>query len=272
MQNKKQYLKGKILRENLGISQWYQKKLRSITRTFTKVCVSRLANLYKRDKNQVSFAQDEDIGVAFEIIADFKDKYIKIYNKFAENTVRTFVNKTLSNSDKTVAKSIENMNSEELKVKRNIQSPEIDSTVEAIVSENLSLIKSIPEEFFKKLTFAMSQAVQNGQSLTAFKKQLMKIKGMTERRASMIAKDQSNKAYNAISRRKLQACGVKQFEWIHTGIAKVPRPYHKNVLNHKIFEFDNPPIIDPSTKVRGYPAQLINCRCMMRPVVSFEHK
>ena len=141
------------------------------------------------------------------------------------------------------------MNSEELKVKRNIQSPEIDSTVEAIVSENLSLIKSIPEEFFKKLTFAMSQAVQNGQSLTAFKKQLMKIKGMTERRASMIAKDQSNKAYNAISRRKLQACGVKQF-----------------------FEFDNPPVIDPSTKVRGYPAQLINCRCMMRPVVSFEHK
>lgn len=256
----------------MGISQWYQRKLRSITRTFTKVCISRLSNLYKRDKTQVSFAQDEDINVAFTIIADFKDKYIKIYDKFAEKTVRTFVNKTESNADKTVAKSIENMNSEELKVKRNIQSPEIDYTIEAIVSENLSLIKSIPEEFFKKLTFSMSQAIQNGQNLTEFKKQLMKIKGMTERRATLIARDQSNKAYNAISRRKLQACGVKQFEWIHTGIAKTPRPYHKNVLNHQIFEFDNPPIIDPNTKERGYPAQLVNCRCMMRPVVSFEHK
>lgn len=163
------------------------------------------------------------------------------------------------------------MNTEKLKIKKNIKSPELDSTIKSIVEENLSLIKSIPEEFFKKLTFSMSQAIQNGQILTEFKKQLMKIKGMTERRAALIARDQSNKAYNAISRRKLQACGVKQFEWIHTGIAKTPRPYHKNVLNHKIFEFDNPPIIDPNTNERGYPAQLVNCRCMMRPVVSFEH-
>lgn len=221
----------------------------------------------------MSFAQDEeDVGAAFEVIADFKDKYIDIYDKFAERTVRTFVNRTLDNSDRTVVKSLENMNADKLKIKRNIKSPEIDATVEAIVEENLSLIKSIPEEFFKKLTFSMSQAIQNGQSLTQFKKQLMKVKGMTERRASMIARDQSNKAYNSLSRRKLQACGVSQFEWIHTGIAKTPRPYHKNVLNHKIFDFDEPPVIDPNTGERGYPAQLINCRCMMRPVVSFEHE
>lgn len=232
----------------------------------------RLINLYKRENKQVNFAQDEDIGIAFEIIADFKNKYISIYDKFAERTVKTFVNKTLSNSDKTVAKSLETMNSDKLKIKRNIQSKELDDTTEAIIKENLSLIKSIPEEFFKKLTFAMSQAIQNGQSLTQFKKELMKIKGMTERRASLIARDQSNKAYNAISRRKLQACGVTQFEWIHTGISKVPRPYHKNVLNHNIFDLSKPPVIDTTTGEHGYPGQLINCRCMMRPVVSFEHK
>lgn len=186
--------------------------------------------------------------------------------------MRTFVNKTLTNADKTVVKSIETMNSDKLKVKHNIQSPEVDSTVESIVAENLSLIKSIPEEFFKKLTFAMSQAIQNGQTLTQFKKELMKIKGMTERRAGLIARDQSNKAYNAISRRKLQACGITQFEWIHTGASRVPRLYHKNVLNHKIFDLSKPPVIDPNTGERGYPAQLINCKCMMRPVVSFEHK
>ena len=265
-------MKGKILRENRGISQWYRKKLNSITKTFTKVCISRLINLYKRDKNQVSFAQDEDITFGFEVIVDFEKQYTGIYEKFAEKTVRTFVNKSDSNADYTLRKSLEKMNSDQIKIKKNIKSKELDATIEAIVSENMSLIKSIPEEFFKKLTTAMTQAVQNGESLTQFKKQLMKIKGMTERRASMIAQDQSNKAFNAIARRKAQACGVKQFEWIHTGIAKNPRPYHKNVLNHKIFDFDEPPIIDPNTKIRGYPAQLINCRCMMRPVVSFKHK
>lgn len=231
----------------------------------------RLSNLYKRDKKQVSFAQDEDISFGFEIIADFKNKYTDIYAKFAENTVRTFVNKSNSNADYTLRKSLENMNTDKLKIKRNIQSKELDVTIESIVEENMSLIKSVPEEFFKKLTTTMTLAIQNGYSLTQFKKQLMKVKGMTDRRASMIAKDQSNKAFNAIARRKAQACGVQQFEWIHTGISKTPRPYHKNVLNHKIFDFDNPPVIDPNTNVRGYPAQLVNCKCMMRPVVSFEH-
>ena len=164
------------------------------------------------------------------------------------------------------------MNTDKIKIKRNIKSKELDATIEAIVSENMSLIKSIPEEFFKKLTTTLTLAIQNGTSLTQFKKQLMKIKGMTERRATLIARDQSNKAYSAIARRKAQACGITQFEWIHTGIAKSPRLYHKNVLNHKIFDLAKPPVIDPNTGERGYPAQLINCRCMMRPVVSFEHK
>lgn len=231
-----------------------------------------MINAYKRNKNQVSFATDEDVGVVFEIIGDFKEKYVKIYDKFAEKTVRTFVNKTESNADQTVVKSIQNMNSEELKIQKNIKSPEIDATIEAIVSENLALIKNIPEEYFKKLTFAMSQAVQNGQSLTSFKQQLMKIKGMTERRAALIATDQSNKAYQAISRRKLQACGVKHFEWVYTYASKEPRIFHRDTLNGQIFEFDNPPVIDRSTGEKGFPGQLVNCKCMMRPIVNFEHK
>ena len=37
-------------------------------------------------------------------------------------------------------------------------------------------------------------------------------------------------------------------------------------MNGYVFPIDFPPIIDRKTGERGYPGQLINCKCHMEPV------
>ena len=68
--------------------------------------------------------------------------------------------------------------------------------------------------------------------------------------------------------------GFTHFEWIHSGGSQQPRSYHMRAhpsgLNHGIFRIDEPPVIDPNTGTRGFPGDLPNCRCTMRPVLKFE--
>ena len=65
--------------------------------------------------------------------------------------------------------------------------------------------------------------------------------------------------------------GITQFKWVHAGGSKDPRNYHKNVLNGKVFNVDDPPIIDQKTGERGYPGQAINCKCYQVPVIEFSN-
>ena len=49
----------------------------------------------------------------------------------------------------------------------------------------------------------------------------------------------------------------------HTG----KRNGKPNGLNGYIFDLSKPPVIDKKTSERGYPAQLVNCKCYLVPVV-----
>jgi uncharacterized protein with gpF-like domain len=68
----------------------------------------------------------------------------------------------------------------------------------------------------------------------------------------------------------MQKIGIKKFKWRHSGGGAHPRPLHRNVLNGNIYSFDDPPVIDEKTGQRGFPGQLINCRCVMISVIEFD--
>jgi uncharacterized protein with gpF-like domain len=92
------------------------------------------------------------------------------------------------------------------------------------------------------------------------------------KRAKFIARDQVEKAYSTIAKVKLKEIGIKSFEWFHTGISRKPRELHKKDfkaggLNHGIFELDKPPTADLKTGEKALPGQLINCSCVITPVL-----
>ena len=114
------------------------------------------------------------------------------------------------------------------------------------------------------------RSISTGNGLADLVPFLQRYKGITNRRARFIASDQTRKSFSNINRLRLEKMGVQKFEWVHSLGGTEPRPLHKDVLNHKIFRIDQPPIIDDKTGERGFPGQLINCKCRMAPIINFE--
>ncbi len=90
-------------------------------------------------------------------------------------------------------------------------------------------------------------------------------------RSELIAKQETSLVLTEYKATHYQEAGCRQFMWHHTGISKTDNDYHKNVLNGKIFDFDNPPIIDLASGERGLPGQWFGCNCEMRPLITKEY-
>lgn len=153
-------------------------------------------------------------------------------------------------------------------LKTDVVSGKVAEVTKAGIKENVALIKSIPSEYFQKIEGSVMRSIQTGQGMADLVPAILALGESTKKRAELIARDQTSKATTAINRARMQGLGIKQFEWLHSGGGKEPRPLHVQ-LDGKVFDLDNPPVIDERTGERGLPGQLINCRCRMVPVISF---
>lgn len=155
-------------------------------------------------------------------------------------------------------------------LKTDVISGAVADVVKASIKQNVALIKSIPREYFLEIEGEVMRSIQTGRGMADLQPFLEKRYGVTKRRAALIARDQTSKATAAINRARMQGLGVKKFKWLHSMGGKEPRPLHKNVLNGNVYSFDDPPVIDERTGEKGFPGQLINCRCRMVPVIEFK--
>lgn len=139
----------------------------------------------------------------------------------------------------------------------------------AATASNVSLIKSIPAEFHGRIERAVLRSIQpGGNGLQDVLETLNHQEGITQRRARFIAEDQTRKVTTAMNSARMQATGIREFEWIHSGGGAEPRRLHVQ-LHGQVFRFDDLPVIDERTGERGLPGQLPNCRCTLRPVLNF---
>ena len=80
-------------------------------------------------------------------------------------------------------------------------------------------------------------------------------------KARFLAFNESHLASSVIQATQYKKLGCTQFKWGRsTAIEK--RKLHKEYYG-KIFDFDNPPIIDEKLGIRGLPKQIWNCQCQM---------
>jgi SPP1 gp7 family putative phage head morphogenesis protein len=137
----------------------------------------------------------------------------------------------------------------------------------ATVAENVSLIKSIPQQYHTQVEGLVMRSVATGRDLHQLTRDLQRQFGVTERRAKFIALDQNNKATSALMKVRHVELGLDEGIWLHSHAGKVPRPTH--FANHgKRFSiaegwFDP----DPRVRRRIMPGELPRCRCTWRPIV-----
>lgn len=146
-----------------------------------------------------------------------------------------------------------------------------EQIMNAVISENMTLIKSIPQEVLKEMQVALSQGIISGNQKELIKN-LKRIKGVSKDRAVFIARDQIHKAVESFKQVQNTALGIEYYEWLTADDERVSSGlggHRQN--NHRIFKYgSNEAIISHSNK-RGYyygkPGDRPNCRCIAVGVI-----
>lgn len=144
---------------------------------------------------------------------------------------------------------------------------ELTEKLTAATAENVGLIKSIQQQYHERISqLVLRSASTGGNGAQEIFESIRHYDGLTEKRAKLIAIDQTRKVTSAMNVERAKSVGMKKWEWVHSGGSTEPRRLHVQ-YDGQIFDYDNPPVIDERTGEKGFPGQLINCRCTMAPVL-----
>lgn len=143
--------------------------------------------------------------------------------------------------------------------------PAVRDAFNASLAENVGLIRSIPEKYLQQVEGVVMRSYAAGRDLETMTKDLRRLYPVTQRRAELIARDQSNKANAVVNRARQMELGITEAIWMHSHAGKTPRPDHL-AANGRIYK------IAEGCKISGeyiQPGEEINCRCTSRPVLPF---
>lgn len=260
--------KGTVLSYPAAPMERYRRELQRLVEEMTKAYRRELESVFKQ-YGPAETAMDASLPAQARIaLAALQRRFAALFRKRAP----TIVDRMLGQVDKASSSSL-NQSLKELSggltLKTKTMPPALAEAMKAATYENVSLIKSIPQQFHTQIEGDVMRSMQPGANgLQDVYESLRKYEGVTDRRARTIAHDQVRKATTALNAERAKAAGVRKFEWVHSGGGAEPRKLHLR-LDGQIFSYDDLPVIDERTGERGLPGQLINCRCTARPIVDF---
>jgi len=196
-------------------------------------------------------------AITLEQAFDNLRKSYEAVNIQAKSVSSAFVDRTNSANKKRFYSAMEEAVG--VNVESIIQDEGLGDILVATTRENVALIRSIPEEYFKKIETLVFTSTTQGDTAGSMIKQIQGINKTTAKRAKLIARDQSSKLNSALSQQRQQNLGVEEYVWKTSGDERV-RENHKS-KNGKTFRWDKPP------KDTGHPGQDIQCRCVAQPII-----
>lgn len=232
--------------------------------------VAALDNTFAADGE--AWAMDASVASQARILMNaMRDKFGSLFAKLATDAATQMVQRASKDSARKLGVSLKEM-SGQLTLKTDVFTGALRDTLTATVAENVSLIKQkLVTSYFDKVEGAVYRSIAGGNGLADLQPHLETYGVQTRNWAKNVALDQTRKAYNNINASRMQALGVKEFEWVHSGGSNHPREYHRDELNGKIFSFDDLPHLDgPHQGEKGIPGQAPYCRCIMRPIFKFD--
>lgn len=248
----------------------FRRQLDRMVDEMQRATVRELSKLYKTPEAREVVAMDASFSsMAAKLVRELTGRFTGLFVDKAGGLAKAWAEGISRQSAVGLGQSLKEV-SGGVTLKTDVVSGAVGDVVRASIKSNVALIKSIPRHYFLEIEEAVMRSIQTGRGMADLQPFLEKRYGITKRRAALIARDQTSKATAAINRTRMLGLGVKKFKWLHSHGGKEPRPLHKDWLNGKVFSFDDPPVIDERTGERGFPGQLINCRCRMVPVMEFK--
>src|SRR5690242_6683719 len=273
-------LRGTPLAYNAAQQSRYVKALEAAVKLMVDTTKKEIVKMFHEEPTKEFFkdqkmqaSMDDNVGSKARILMNkLLDRFSKLFAMVGKRSAEQMVNGSEKTSASTLHSSLKQL-SGGLSLKTSAVPEGMEDVTTASIAENVSLIKSIPQEYFKNITGAVMRSITSGTGLATLTPEIVKYSGQTKRRARNIALDQTRKAYNSINKQRMQALGVKQFIWVHSNAGQTPRESHLKI-DGEVFDFENldaqQAALGVPEKDRGIPGHAINCRCTMMPVIKFE--
>lgn len=145
------------------------------------------------------------------------------------------------------------------------QSRFANETYEAALLENVNLIRTIPQRYLDDVAGKVQRAVSGGLQRRELAEELYQSYDITFKRAKVIARDQTNKATQALARATDKEIGITEGIWIHVPGRLTSRESHIR-MNGKRFNIEEG-LYDPEVGHNTVPGREILCQCEYRPVL-----
>lgn len=143
-----------------------------------------------------------------------------------------------------------------------------DRMIKKWAKDNTDLITRLPYSSIDRVKKVVQNLYGKGLTLKDLRSVIANSVGIDERYAQFLAVDQVAKLNCDIAKQQQTSIGVKRYKWSTSKDARV-RKSHR-VLHGKIFEWDNPPIVDEKRGRKCHPGQDYRCRCVAIPVFDKE--
>lgn len=232
----------------------YQRKLLRIIKTIKKD----FANAVDEALKSPDYIHDSAIDDLKRALERLTSQYQSLaFEVFANRYAKEFVEKIEKFASKPFAPLALDV----------FSAPKIKAIIRNSVEANVQLIKSLAQDECNALSNIIYSNVQSGYRSSQII-ELIKAHGVGDRRAKVIARDQTSKVHGAIARERMTSAGFEYFRWATSKDERV-RPSHREVANRKtkygigVYRFDDPPVVDG---VKALPSQPIMCRCVAIPV------
>jgi len=246
----------------------YDARLQRLVVAMRKEYNREIRRLFKTHADEESaLAMDASLASQARILFNFLGaKWAKLFASRAAGITEHMIDGASMASKRNLGESLKQI-SGGITIKVPEMPAALQEQITAATAENVGLIKSIQQQYNERISqLVLRSAATGGRGAAEIFEGIRHYDGLTEKRAKLIAVDQTRKITAAMNVERAKSVGMKRFEWVHSGGGADPRKLHLR-YDGQVFDYDNPPVIDERTGERGFPGQLINCRCVMVPVL-----
>lgn len=247
---------------NVGVREWYYQQLRAIPEDMEKDVLPLLAETWGAKRNLIVGDARETLTERLEReLNRWSDRWVRKLDTLSYTMARKFASRSFTATNAALQQSFQKAG---LTV-RFQPSPGSVEAYNAVIAENVNLIKSIPSQYAKDVQSAVWDSVMRGGDLDTLTREVKQKYGVADRRAQLIARDQNNKAKAVLERVRRQELGITEAIWMHSSAAKEPRPTHV-AMNGKRYPLELGMWDEDEAKYIE-PGELINCGCTSRAVL-----
>lgn len=261
------------VRANAGVEAAYNKQLQRWIEMMHRSLIYFIQAQYRanpppslaQDAGWESFRDGSPANAMRRAMHRMSRRWMKAFDKGAEDLAKYFVDKAAGATDVQLKDVLKRAGfTVEFRA-----TYAVNNAMQAAIGENVGLIRSIAQQHLTEVEGLVMRSMQRGRDLGDLTQELTQRYDITKRRASFIARDQTNKMTAVINRTRQQELGITQARWRHSHGGKQPRKSHVEASQAdsgkgKIYDIEKGCLIDGEYI---WPGELPNCRCTAQSII-----